>query len=606
MYNYTVAELKEFLRVRNLVTTGTKADLISRLEQCDANIWQSIAEENSWVAERTARDEEARRRAAAEESTTLRSEGHLHVSQAEVQQQLDDPVRREMELLRRERDILQREVELFRRESAGSRNPSTDSTRTGSTGSMDSRRTATDNLSIRVIGDLLREFDGNDNTFWKWEQQVDLLRTSYQLHENASRVLISSKLKGRAASWFHSKAEHLTLTIVDLLGEMKIMFDYRPTQVALRQEFQDRTWKSGEKFTDYYHDKLILANQVPIPSAEVVDYLIDGVPDVPLRDHARMMCFKTTGELLGALEKISLEARKSADRDTKEKKEIKGSSGKEKEKVSSLPPRKPVKCFNCQEVGHISTKCPKPKRQRGTCFECGSTSHRIADCPQRASNRRGESSTAGEPSATTSANVVQPEVLSAPYMVSLSYTVFDKSGHSCKYTISAMLDSGLPISLIKNSFVPLDARTPVTGTEQDFCGINGSRLQILGNFYHVVEIEGVPIKLKFYIVPDDTMAFMAILGRDFSSHSSVEVMLNGNRVVTRRVQEAPATELDCGISQTMNIECVNNLNTTRKNLQINLKLDDEVIKKIKDLYNLDYTKVKESSVFETDFEMKIV
>ena len=275
--SYTVVDLKEFLRVRKLVTTGSKAELISRLEQYDANFWQIIAEENARTAEQTAREEEERRRLIEEGPTTLRNEDdHLHVNQAVQWQQLDDPVRREMDLLRRERDILRREVELFRRESAGLRNPSTDSTRTESAGSMDSRRTATVNLSIRAIGDLLSEFDGNDNTFWKWEQQVGLLRTSYQLDENASRVLISSKLKGRAASWFHSKAEHLTLRVNDLLGEMKIMFDHRPSQMALRREFENRKWKSGEKFTDYYHDKLILANRVPIPSDEVVDYVIDG------------------------------------------------------------------------------------------------------------------------------------------------------------------------------------------------------------------------------------------------------------------------------------------------------------------------------------------
>ena len=292
-----------------------------------------------------------------------------------------------------------------------------------------------------------------------------------------------------------------------------------------------------------------------------------------------MMCFKTAGELLRALEKISLEARKSADQDTKEKKDMKSSSGKEKEKISSWPQKKPVKCFNCQETGHVSTKCPKPKKEKGACFECGSTSHRIADCPQRTSNRRGESSTAREPNTTASTNVVQPETLSAPYMVSLSYTIFDKSGHSCKYTISAMLDSGSPISLIKNSFVPLDARTPVTGTEQDFCGINGSRLQILGNFYREVEIEGIPVELKFYIVPDDTMAFMAILGRDFSSHPSVEITLNENRVVTKRVPKPPATEVDCAINQIMSIECINDPNTARENLRINPELDAEVIEK---------------------------
>ena len=225
MSSYTAAELKEFLRKRELVTTGTKAELISRLEKHDPNIWQTIAGENARTAEQTAGDEEARRRTIVEESRILQSDGdHLHVSQAAMEwQQLDDPVRREMELLRRERDVLRREVELFRRESAGLRNPSTDSTGTRSARSVDSRGTATVDLSIRAIGDLLCEFDGNDNTFWKWEQQVGLLRTSHQLDENASRVLISSKLKGRATSWFHSKAEHLTLRIDDLLGEMKIV-----------------------------------------------------------------------------------------------------------------------------------------------------------------------------------------------------------------------------------------------------------------------------------------------------------------------------------------------------------------------------------------------
>ncbi|CAK9796366.1 hypothetical protein ANTQUA_LOCUS759 [Anthophora quadrimaculata] len=40
--NYTMFELKEFLRARNLPTSGSKAELITRLEQFDGNIWKNL------------------------------------------------------------------------------------------------------------------------------------------------------------------------------------------------------------------------------------------------------------------------------------------------------------------------------------------------------------------------------------------------------------------------------------------------------------------------------------------------------------------------------------------------------------------------------------
>jgi len=63
-------------------------------------------------------------------------------------------------------------------------------------------------MSIRAIGDLLSEFHG-DETYWKWEKHVQLLRMTYSLDDNSSRVLISSRLKENALNWFHSKPDHL-------------------------------------------------------------------------------------------------------------------------------------------------------------------------------------------------------------------------------------------------------------------------------------------------------------------------------------------------------------------------------------------------------------
>ncbi|CAK9801708.1 hypothetical protein ANTPLA_LOCUS2914 [Anthophora plagiata] len=64
--DYTVSGLKDFLWGRNLPRSGSKAELVVRLEQFDANISDVIAAENAQAAERTACIEEKRGNDAAE------------------------------------------------------------------------------------------------------------------------------------------------------------------------------------------------------------------------------------------------------------------------------------------------------------------------------------------------------------------------------------------------------------------------------------------------------------------------------------------------------------------------------------------------------------
>ncbi|XP_076248026.1 uncharacterized protein LOC143187672 [Calliopsis andreniformis] len=614
---YTVAELKEFLRARDLSSAGTKAELINRLEQFDENIWENIAEEGRVTREaaRTSHLDDQRiteaGQAAYGEETRRRESERIRRDKARWDTMLNEQMQRELDLLRRENMVMQRELEIMRNEQMRTRSFSASPDIPGDAERVRGPTGPSPTMSIRAIGDLLSDFDGRDNTFWKWEQQVNLLRTTYHLDENATRVLISSKLKARAASWFHSKAEHITLRIDDLLREMKIMFDHRPSRLSLRRQFENRVWNSGELFTDYFHDKIILGNRVPIAEGELVEYIIDGVTDQQLRNQARIMRIKTTADLLESFENIKLDPKRMNERDLKEKKETKFGRIQQQTLVGK-PPKKEVRCFNCSEMGHISTSCQKPKRQQGGCFECGSMLHRIAGCPRRTASQSGESNMARETtttrrelSAATSMNMVQPATLNAPYTVSISYNIADNSGQNCKYTLCAMLDSGSPISLIKNCLVPLHARTQGCETGPEFCGINGSPLKILGRFYQDVEIEGISIKLNFYIVPDNTMAFMAILGRDFSSHPLIRITWDGKLVITRKTPEVITDELDCAIKQIMNIECISGVSTEQEKLQINSKIGPEKIERIRDMYVSDYIKIKETSAMEIDFEMKI-
>lgn len=91
---------------------------------------------------------------------------------------------------------------------------------------------------IRAISELVCEFSGEQDTFWRWEKQFNLVRTTYALDDNAARVVIGMKLKGQALKWFHAKPEHLEMPIGNLLVKMRELFDYRPAKIELPRQFE--------------------------------------------------------------------------------------------------------------------------------------------------------------------------------------------------------------------------------------------------------------------------------------------------------------------------------------------------------------------------------
>lgn len=80
------------------------------------------------------------------------------------------------------------------------------------------------------------------------------------------------------------------------------MFHVRPSKIVLRKQFEDRTWSKGEPFSEYIHDKVILANRVPIYETERLDYFIDGIQDCTMHDHARIQCYDIVEKLLKSFE----------------------------------------------------------------------------------------------------------------------------------------------------------------------------------------------------------------------------------------------------------------------------------------------------------------
>ncbi|XP_011859611.1 PREDICTED: uncharacterized protein LOC105557076 [Vollenhovia emeryi] len=194
----TVAELRTKLHALQLPISGTKAELIARLNEFDpSEEWRRNGDEQPMILPNERNAEE------------------LH---------------REVDLPNREHEVLRRELEITRRELAMARARNND----------EHPPNGHSRTNIRMLSELLKEFSGAHDGYWQWEQQARFFKDTYQLDDDSARILLGLKLRGSASEWFHSSPEHLEMTFGELLSKMKDMYDHRPTMRTLRRQFENQ------------------------------------------------------------------------------------------------------------------------------------------------------------------------------------------------------------------------------------------------------------------------------------------------------------------------------------------------------------------------------
>lgn len=135
-------------------------------------------------------------------------------------------------------------------------------------------------------------------------------------------------------------------------------------------------WKKEETFQEYLHDKTIICNRVPIERDELLKYAIEGIPDVTMRDQARIQGFSSVNGLLKTFEKITLRDRGATN--SNRRGSDKGMTENRKKNVTDTNNKR---CFNCGEREHISANC-STKALGAKCFECSARGHISAKCPK--------------------------------------------------------------------------------------------------------------------------------------------------------------------------------------------------------------------------------
>ncbi|CAK9799197.1 hypothetical protein ANTPLA_LOCUS1928 [Anthophora plagiata] len=124
---------------------------------------------------------------------------------------------------------------------------------------------------------------------------------------------------------------------------------------------------------------MILANRVPIEEDELVEQIIEGIPDMTLQNQARIQQFANKTSLLAAFEKVRLDTGEKSHLLKKHIPKREDSTNREMQSRRSEIKRR---CPSCGGKDHAFADCPTKDKGR-KCFQCREFGHILAYCPTK-------------------------------------------------------------------------------------------------------------------------------------------------------------------------------------------------------------------------------
>ena len=405
------------------------------------------------------------------------------------------PIEWERNMLEREWDLLRREKELLKRQkSAG----------------MYSEERHT--VSFGSATQLLPEFNpdkSNSLTAAQWINKVTQLAYTFKWNDDMLLFNAIQKLGGAARLWFEGYRG--TLTDWPTFSK-QIIIDF-PTLIDdadIHFELSKRKKKYNESYEYFVYDVKAVASKGNISERAIIKYIISGITD---RELSRLLAVSYPNDIHELLTKIknyesTCQVQGRATSHQHQASMPKPTTSNVNPESNKVPQGNEKKCFNCNEYGHISIKCPKPQR-KPRCYACDRVGHRQRDCPSNSKN-------------VNRISVVPPDVY---------HKIVDVDG----LKLMAFIDLGSDVVTLRED--AHDASIRVETANVRLKGFGKGETCTIGKRYAKITVDGIVIDAEVYIVPNESQDKQLIIGRSALDQPGIRIIKDTTLKIERMSED---------------------------------------------------------------------
>ncbi|GFW37834.1 retrovirus-related Pol polyprotein from transposon 297 [Trichonephila clavipes] len=171
--------------------------------------------------------------------------------------------------------------------------------------------------------------------------------------------------------------------------------------------------------------------------------------------------------------------------------------------------KNPQRCFNCNDIGHLSKSCPNHSRGL-RCLSCNLYGHKSFEC-----RRANLNNTSTPPSGV---NAVHE--LPSPINMFKDVTIFGRK-------LNGLVDTGSNLTLLRNStYINIDA-PPLKQTNTLLTGFVFSRINVIGTFDSEITIDDQIFPVTISVVPNSCTNYDLIIGCDVIKQAHLNISPTG-------------------------------------------------------------------------------
>ncbi|GFV17946.1 retrovirus-related Pol polyprotein from transposon 412 [Trichonephila clavipes] len=182
--------------------------------------------------------------------------------------------------------------------------------------------------------------------------------------------------------------------------------------------------------------------------------------------------------------------------------------------------KNPQRCFNCNDIGHLSKSCPNHSRGP-RCLSCNLYGHKSFECRRANLNN----------TFTPPSGVNDVHELPSPINMCKDVTIFGRK-------LNGLVDIGSNLTLLRNStYINIDA-PPLKQTNTLLTGFGFSRINVIGTFDSEITIDDQIVPVTISVVPNSCTNYDLIVGCD------LDIALTDDEPIFHKPRHLPFAERD--------------------------------------------------------------